>query len=189
MKVQASNGRLDPVPESEWDEEMRDLVTRSWSGGRTDDPQNLFRTFLHHPELFRVWSSFGARVLHGKLPDRDRELIILRVAWHTQAVFEWAFHERVARDAGITTEEIEAIVDGPDAPNWSARDAALIRAADELRATTVFTDETWDELAEHYDHEQLIEIPTVVGQYTMVAYITNSLRIAPPAGKPALPKR
>src|SRR5215472_4020944 len=39
------------------------------------------------------------------------------------------------------------------------------------------TDDTWALLAEHLDERQLIEVPVVVGQYHLVAYMLNSLGI------------
>lgn len=67
-------------------------------------------------------------------------------------------------------------------------DAALVRAADELHADQVISDETWAELAERYDDRQLIEVPMVVGQYHLVAFTLRSLRIQPEPGVVGVPR-
>ena len=58
---------------------------------------NIFTTLVRHPGLFRKWLPFGGKLLAGKLPPRDRELLILRTGWNTRADYEWHQHVRIAR--------------------------------------------------------------------------------------------
>ena len=45
------------------------------------DPPHLFLTMARRPALFRGWLRFAARLMpRGRLPRRDTELVILRVA-------------------------------------------------------------------------------------------------------------
>jgi 4-carboxymuconolactone decarboxylase len=74
-------------------------------------------------------------------------------------------------------EEIQRVVDGPDAPGWNERQSALLRAADELHEQARLGDDTWAALARHYDERQLIEVCMVVGQYHLVAFVLNSLGV------------
>jgi alkylhydroperoxidase family enzyme len=67
------------------------------------------------------------------------------------------------------------------------RDAALLRVVDELDATSGLSDATWALLRARFDDRQLIEIPVVVGNYKLVAYLLNSLQIQPPDDLPRLP--
>jgi len=69
------------------------------------------------------------------------------------------------------------VKEGPDADGWDPFDAALVRAADELHDESVISDATWAVLASRYDDKQLIEVPMVVGQYHLVSYSLNSLRV------------
>jgi alkylhydroperoxidase family enzyme len=87
---------------------------------------------------------------------------------------------------GITRQEIRRLIDGPGAPGWDERGATLLRA-DELDATSRLSDATWALLRARTDDQQLIEIPVVVGNYKLVAYVLNSLRIQPPGDLPRLP--
>ena len=138
---------------------------------------NIFTTLVRHPGLFRRWMPFGGKLLAGKLPARDRELLILRTGWNCHADYEWAQHVVIARRAGIGDEEIARVKEGPDAEGWAPFDATLVRAADELHGESVLSDATWAALAERYDERQLIEVPMVVGHYHMVAYALNSLGV------------
>lgn len=181
--------RIPPLREDEWDDETRALVTTNWFSDRPTKGQAFFKTFVRHRELFRVWNEFGRTLFNGRLPARDRELLVLRTAWLTQCHFEWAYHEPLVRQMGMTDDEVQGIIDGPGAPCWSDLDTALLRAVDELHAGAAITDATWDVLRAAYDELQLIEIPVVVGGYELVAYFTNTMRSAPDAGLPPLPVR
>ena len=80
------------------------------------------------------------------------------------------------------------MADGPAATGWSADDADLLRAADELHADNRIGDETWGALAAAWDEQQLIEVCMVVGQYHLVAFTLNSLGVEPESDDfPALP--
>ncbi len=78
--------------------------------------------------------------------------------------------------AGLTAAEIERIKAGPDA-GWDARDADLLRAADELKDDSCVSDATWAALAGRYDERQLVEIPMLVGHYLMVSCTLNTLGV------------
>lgn len=145
---------------------------------RDGEVLNLFATLAHHPRLLKRWAAFGGvLMLRGELPDRDRELLILRTSRNCQADYEWVHHRELARQAGLTSEEIERIREGPDSAGWSARDSQLLRAADELHRESCIGDSTWAALAEHYTEPQLVELCMLVGQYHMVAFAVRSLGV------------
>ena len=74
-----------------------------------------------------------------------------------------------------------------DAPGWSAHDAALVRAADQLHIGCDIDDATWAVLAARYDAPSLVEIVYVVGQYTMLSMVANGLRVNVPQSFRPLP--
>jgi alkylhydroperoxidase family enzyme len=81
------------------------------------------------------------------------------------------------RVCGFTTDEIQALTIGSDAPGWSASDRALIRAVEELIDDAMISDDSWAALSEGRDAQQLIELPLLVAQYMGVAFLQNALRI------------
>src|SRR5215813_10852378 len=94
---------------------------------RDGKPLNIFATLAHHPGLMKRWLVFGTHVLaKSTLPARDRELAILRIGWLCRAEYEWGQHVQIARGVGIADDEIERVAAGPDAPGWSAGEAALL---------------------------------------------------------------
>jgi alkylhydroperoxidase family enzyme len=149
---------------------------------------NIFATLVRHPGLFRRWMPFAGKLLAGKLPARDRELLILRTAWRCRSPYEWGQHVRLAKAAEISDEEIDRIIAGADAPGWDPFDRTLLNAVDELHDDACITDATWSALTAHYDERQVIEVPMLVGQYHMVAFALNSLGVQREPGVPGLPE-
>ena len=129
---------------------------------------NVFRTLAIHPRLMRSWLPFAGRLLQGSsLPARDRELVILRSAARCGSDYEWGQHVAMARDAGLSDDEIRRAAVGPD--GWPPWEAALVRAVDELLDDHCVTDGTWSLLAERYGPEQLLEVTMLAGHYAMLA--------------------
>ncbi len=115
----------------------------------------------------------------GKLPRRDTELIILRVAHNTGSEYEWSQHERIGVRAGLSEEEVSRVRIGPDAPGWDERQELLLRAADEMHNAGRIEDELWARLARHLDEVRLIELCMLIGHYEMLAMTLNTLEVQP----------
>jgi len=173
--------RIRPLPPEQRDDQARELLAGVPEGTAAAD---IFATLVRHPGLFRRWLPFGGKLLAGKLPARDRELLILRTGWRCRAEYEWGQHVLLGRQAGIGADEIERIKEGPDADGWADFDAALLRAADELHEDGCITDDTWAVMAGRYDERQLIEVPMVVGHYHLVSFTLNSLGVQREPGVP-----
>ena len=167
--------RIAPAHPDELDDDARQLLEGVNPGGTF--ASNIFSTLVRHKGLFRHWLPFGGKLLSGKLPARERELLILRTGWRCRSEYEWGQHVAIAKMSGVTDDEITRVRVGPDADGWSDADRTLLRAADELHDDACISDATWAELAKSYDERQLVEIPMVVGHYHLVAFTLNSLGV------------
>jgi alkylhydroperoxidase family enzyme len=147
----------------------------------TRGPPALFSTLGRHRRLFRPWLRFAAGLMpRGALPRPDAELVILRVAVLCDSAYEWTQHERMAPRFGLDEAAVARVREGSDAARWSARQAALIRAVDELHATRTLSDSNWDALrAAGLSETELIELPMLAGHYEMLAMTLNALRVPP----------
>ena len=67
--------------------------------------------------------------------------------------------------------------DGPDADGWSAHDAAVLRAVDELLDDACIADATWATLAEALDPQQLLDLIFTVGAYDALAMMMRSFGV------------
>ena len=171
----SSQARIQPLDDEEMTSEQRVLLEGIGGVAGEVGAVNIFRTLVRHPGLFRRWLPFGGKLLAGKLPARDREILILRTAVNCDAPYEWAQHVRIGRSVGLTNDEIDRIKRGPAA--WDGLGALLLQAADELHGTSTIADATWSALAEVYNEQQLVEVPMVVGHYHLVAFTLNALGV------------
>lgn len=174
--------RLPALSDAELPGDLREILAR-W-------PYRLHRTLAHAPGSLKAFMPWGEHILrNNSLPEREREIVILRVAWNAEAAYEWGLHAWVARQVGMTEEEIAAIPGGADASPWSEADTALIRAVDELMARHRIGAETWDALAAHFAPNQLVDLLLLAGNFTMIAWVLNGLEIPPEPGVDPLPER
>lgn len=139
------------------------------------------QVLLHNPEVFRGINTFSAQLLgYGGLPAREREILTLRVATLCQCVVMWSNHTMHAHKAGLSETEVGQIAIGPEAEGWNSRERAVLRIVDELHESAAVSDETWSELAEHFDVEQLVALPLYVAYYHSMAFIFNTFGVPEP---------
>ena len=166
--------RIPPLPESQWDDEVRELLSKTSAGGSR--PLNIFTTLARHPKLLKRWSVFGGHVLSkSTLPPRERELVILRTGYLCRSHYEFHQHTRIGLATGLTRDEIRNLTGPADA--WSGRDGILVRAVDELHARQTVSDDTWNKLRGDWSEQQVMDLLFAVGQYTLVSMVLNTLRV------------
>ncbi|GAA1931469.1 carboxymuconolactone decarboxylase family protein [Streptantibioticus ferralitis] len=136
-------------------------------------PPNVQRTIANHPTLLPAIQPLIAHVAGEVLPARERELVILRTAWRSQAPYVWAHHHAAGLLVGLSETEI-ARVASEDTSEWTLFEAALLVAVDELHTRSVISDSTWKQLAERYAEEEFLELLALTGTYKTLAFILNS---------------
>ncbi|HEX4376076.1 MAG TPA: carboxymuconolactone decarboxylase family protein [Steroidobacteraceae bacterium] len=184
--------RIASLGNDEFDAEATALISNLRATlGLTTNSQipAVFGLMLKHPGLFRCQMTMGAQLFQGAIPPRERELAVMRVGWLCRAPFEWGEHVTQSKRLGIGAEEIERVIQGPAAPGWSAHEAAILRGVDELLQDQMISDDTWNTLARTWSERQLIEFPTLIGQYVATAYSQNSLRVRLADGSKGLRER
>lgn len=170
----ANEPRIPPLKDSEMNEDQKAVLERQLMRGNVP---NVFRTIAHHPGLAKRWLVFGTHILSkNTLSPREREIAILRAGYLAGSRYEWGQHVIIGKDAGLSDAEIQAIKTGPDA-DWSDRERAILRTADDLHADACVSDGTWDTLAAHFSTEQILDLIFTCGQYRMLAGALNSLQV------------
>jgi alkylhydroperoxidase family enzyme len=173
MRARPVEPRILPLPAEQRRPSAQELLDGVTVVG---NEASIFTTLVRAEGLTRKWLPFGGKLLNGKLPARDRELLILRTGWNCASEYEWAQHVVIGLAVGLRQDDIDRVPEGPDG-EWSQFDATLLRAADELHTDWCISDTTWVALADRLDTEQLIELPMLVGHYHMVAMTLNSLGV------------
>ncbi|MFL6061457.1 MAG: carboxymuconolactone decarboxylase family protein [Marmoricola sp.] len=165
---------------------LRELGPVIWAfsriSGRVTNtaPPAIFTTLGRGRGLFWGWLHFAGKLMPGgKLPRRETEMVILRVASLRGCDYEFTHHVRLGRRAGVTAADVERIRAGSGADGWQGHEALLMRVAEELLATRDLTDATWAELRAAYDERTCIELLLLVGHYDMLATTLMTLRLSP----------
>ncbi len=167
--------RITPMPLSEVSDADMALF-----GGR-DSPRNqlnFFKVLVQNAALLKKYEPLAMQLgREPTIPPRDKEVLILRTSTLCGETYEIAHHLFIARQAGMSDEEIEeAKHGGAGLPPF---EQALMRAAEELVRDHCISDKTWAVLADRYTNSQLIEVVFMVANYTLLAMINNSLGIYP----------
>ena len=180
--MRLSEPRIKALEADEWSEAAGEIMQPFVAQGRVF---NIFKTLANHPELARRWLVFGNHIL-GKstLSERDRELVILRIGYLCQSGYEWGQHVLIARQAGMSDDEIRLAKTGPDTAGVTELDRLLLQATDELHSDAHITDDTWQGLAENYSTEQMMDLVFTVGQYNLVSMALNSFGVQADEGLP-----
>ncbi|OBJ38378.1 hypothetical protein A5621_13545 [Mycobacterium colombiense] len=149
------------------------------------EPPNIIRMLSRTGVNMRPFWAFGLAFRdNDQLPDRLRELVILRVAVLTQSTFERVQHEPMARAAGCTDAEVAAAIDlEGDLDTALAPDAAaLLRFVDQVVAS--YGDPAAVEgVQPHFTDDQIATFTLLIGHYVMTAMFlkTTDVPLDPPA--------
>jgi 4-carboxymuconolactone decarboxylase len=169
--------RLTPLPDEEWDDETRAAVAALLPPERANarDAGNVVATLVRHPRLTRAYLRFNAYLLRDSaLPARPREVALLRAVHRRGCGYLWSHHLPIARRAGLTDAEIDAIRCGNVR---HSPDGVLVRAVDELDEHSAVSDATWAELGRYFDDRQRMDLVFTVGGYCLLAMAVNTFGI------------
>lgn len=165
--------RLRPLPADQWDEATQQAL----SAMREADTNNALSTLAHHPALAKAFLRFNVHLLTSStLPPRIRELAILRVAHRRQSAYEWSHHVRMAKEEGVTEDQIAAVQRGE---GLDAFDQAVITGVDELDEKSELSDHTWATLGERLNDQQRMDFVFTVGCYALLAMAFNTFGVQP----------
>lgn len=139
---------------------------------------HLFTTLGQNRALFLSFLPYSGVLLNwGKLPKRDKELVILRVGHLRDSEYELQQHRRLARSRGVDSALQDKIFAGPTAPGLTERERALLAAVDEFVLNRDLTDDIFAELSAHLTRQQVIEFCALAGHYDAIAAILATLRV------------
>ncbi|MEM1332418.1 MAG: carboxymuconolactone decarboxylase family protein [Actinomycetota bacterium] len=178
--------RIAPVDLAAADGELADILGSALTHDGT--PLNIFGVLGWHPKLLKRFNLLGGFILNsGLLPERERELVILRVGAKARSEYEFGQHTLIGRRSGLTEAEIEALTSAPSAFPWSDDDLALIAMCDDLHDDDCVSDATWEALSARWGEPELVELLIVAGFYRLVSGFLNSTGVRLDDGVPGWP--
>lgn len=143
---------LDEIPEA-----YHYLFTEAYLGDR-----HIFRAWAHNPEVLEATLEY-LNTLYSQVTDREKELLILTVARTKGSEYEWHQHVDIARDKGVSIEDMRAI-GSEEYGHFDHEAESLLRYAEATVEGTV-TDAAYDHLNRQYTHGQIVATGLLVGFY------------------------
>jgi 4-carboxymuconolactone decarboxylase len=141
-------------------------------------PLNVFRMVANAPASFHGFLQFaGSILMQSDFDARKREIAILRVAYVTRSSYEWTQHVRLARQIGVTQEEIDRIgVDGP-VQGLDEEGTLLCRVAEEISRAIRLSDEALEAILKRYGVRQATELILCCSYFNMLSRFLESTRV------------
>jgi 4-carboxymuconolactone decarboxylase len=116
------------------------------------------------------------------------EVGILVTARRWSSDYEWAAHSRIAREAGLQEQIIEAI-SKREKPESSDPDVGIIY---DFATETVWngcpSDASFDAIVGRYDRSTALDLMALCGYYSLLAFVLNAAQLPLPAGASPLPQ-
>lgn len=178
--------RLPPPRAEEMTQEQR-LAVDQISAGPRGALVGPFGPLLHSPELMTCVQQTGEFLRFQSTLDRRLfEMTVLLVARHWNQQFEWAFHEPLAREAGLAGSVVDAIAAAERPGDMDEATAAVWDLVHDLHSIKEVTDEHYAAAVAAVGERGVIEVVAGVGYYTTLAMVMNMARTPPPEGGPRL---
>jgi 4-carboxymuconolactone decarboxylase len=139
---------------------------------------NVFRLLANAPHVFVGWSQMVDELFDSPTFDlRMKEVIILRVAHLQASRYEVDQHTGIARGAGLTEREINAIVGTDDfgAAGFSYTERAVLDLVTELCNTHRLRDESFAAAQAALGDEALTQALMIVSCYYGLALVLNAV--------------
>jgi AhpD family alkylhydroperoxidase len=162
--------KIPPPTDEELTPEHREMLAKM-------PPLNVFRMLAGVPKAVGPFMQLGAAVLSSALDARRREIAVLRVAHATRAPYEWAQHEQIARNVGVTDAEIEAIDEEEPVASLDEEANLICRVADEVSREVRLSDEALEQVVFRYGPREAAELILLVSYYNMVSRFLESTRV------------
>jgi 4-carboxymuconolactone decarboxylase len=141
-------------------------------------PVNVFRMMANAPASFHGFLQLaGSILMQSEFDARKREIAILRVAHVTGSSYEWTQHVRLARQIGVTQEEIDHIrVDG-SVQGLDEESLLLCRVAEEISQDIRLSDEALEAILKRYGVRQATELILCCSYFNMLSRFLESTRV------------
>lgn len=162
--------RIPLMPLEEMPEKTRKMIV----GGKSQlSVLNINKMVAHAENSARHFMRLGNSLLsQAKLDACLRELAILRIAHLCASQYEWHQHEILARQVGVSEEQIAALKEGLDSSaskTFNDQERAVLRYTEEVTLQVKSSEESFVELAKFLDNQELVELTLTVGFYNLVA--------------------
>jgi 4-carboxymuconolactone decarboxylase len=158
-------------------EMQRIAAARSHADGSAEVPA-VYLAMFNNPAVARSVGALGEQLrFSGTLPDRIREIAILRYASRNRLVYEWAHHQRPAMLAGIPPEMIAALDCDAIPDQLHGVELATVQAVDQILAGEELAEPIQHVLVDAFGDAGVVELVVLCGLYALMGYVTTAFAI------------
>jgi len=180
--------RYHQLEEAELDPTQRRVWTDCKAGPRGSVPPPV-HVWLASPGLADNAHKLGAHVRFGTaFTQQQTEIAILCTARYWTAQFEWAAHVRLALQAGLTQDQIDAIGERR-APHFTDPDDQIVYDfAHSYYHDHRVSDAVFARVNERWGRLGVVDLAGLIGYYSFVSVTLNVFEVPIPAGAKLLEK-
>ena len=146
---------------------------------------------IHVPELIKRGEHLRAylRGDESSLPANIRELGMLVAAREMDCQFIWNAHAAMGRRSGLSDALVDGLRDKTDLTDLSPEESAVINYGREFFRTHRVSEGTFNDAMSLFGTRGLVELTTLMGYYSCLAFNINAFEVGLPAEitEPPLP--
>lgn len=174
--------RLPELPVEEMTPEQRRIHDAIAHGPR-GSIGGPFLAWLRNPKFADAAQQLGQYCrFHTVLSRELAEIVILVTAVHYRAEFEWWIHRRLAEEAGVSEQVIEAILAGKE-PEFADESARMVwQTARALNERHRLSDAEFAEAQKVLGENGLLDVVGLCGYYALVSLTLNAYEVPVPDG-------
>jgi len=160
------------VPLAQFEPALKKRLEELWG-----TPPNLYKALANHPKLVAAWAEFSKTLRHDtRTPRALRELVILRGAQLMRSEYEWAQHLAMARKAGVSEAQIQALPAWKSSALFNEREKAALALSEAVTQGRV-SDEVFALAKKHFDDHDYVELAIVAAFYAMVGRMLDAMGV------------
>jgi len=173
--------RIPAVTRDSIQEDLRSVFDEinAGPGGIGTGPMSVLK---HSPEMAkRAIPLFEYVRNESTVPLPIRELAMLTTARAKDCPYIWNRHVTLAREAGVSSDLIDALRDGRPLPPMSELEKAVVDMGMDFFRTHRVSQQVFDVILSHLGVQGLVELTTLMGFYAMLAFNANAVDLGTPA--------
>lgn len=178
--------RYDVIAEKDYSAEQK--AAAKVIAGTRGSVRGPFPLLLHNPKLALILEKYGGYArFNNSLPDRLNELAVAICGRYWGAHVEWIAHSKLAVEAGIGQNVIDALHDGR-IPTFTAEDEqAVYEFSTGVLERKQVGDDVYDRCLSLLGERSVIDLMATLTHYTVVSLTLNSFEVPLPEGTPLPP--
>lgn len=169
-------------------------LAQSPSEGTREVYQNAEEFFGHVPNIVKALGSNTAMCTsitnfmiqslgEGRISWALKELIILKTLLVMKSHYSFGAHEKIALDLGVSAEKIGDLSNShwKQSPHYSIAEKLVFSLVQQIGIdANDVKPELWEQLKQHFDNGQLIEINAVITTFLMIGRVGDALGVSDP---------